>query len=121
MEGQIVKNINEYMNAWAKKQFTYKQVSCIATSIKFEKRDRELRGVKIKVKTKEGRNELNKRTACIVNKRLGISSISAEDIRLYKRCFASEYSNRTGKCSWGFEDMNKRLGYDPKTRLEISI
>lgn len=121
MKGQVSKNIMEYMNAMSTKQFSYVHVSCIANSIKVEYYDRKLKGLEIKVKTKAGKTELNKRVADIVNKRLGIKNITPDDIKLYKNCFAEEYANRTGKCAWGFKELRQRLGYDPETGIEIVV
>lgn len=120
MKGQVTKNIMEYMNSRSLKTFTYIQVSAIAESIKKEYYNRKEKGVEINTKTKEGKTELNKRIAAIANNKLGTDNISAEDIKLYKKCFADEYTDRTGKCAWGFKDVRKRLGYDPKTGLEIA-
>lgn len=121
MKGQVTENIMEYMNSMSIKQFSYVQVSSIANAIKAEYYDRKSIGLKIKVKTKTGKAELNKRIADIVNKRLAIKSITPDDIKLYKKCFAEEYTNRTGKCAWGFKELRQRLGYDTETGMEIAI
>lgn len=119
MKGQVNNNILEYMNSMGSKQFTYVQVSNIAAAIRLEHHDRKLSGLKIKTKTEAGKRELNKRVAQIVNKRLGTDAITPDDVRLYKKCWAEEYTNRTGKCAWGFKELRQRLGYDPETGKEL--
>ncbi|KOF57840.1 MULTISPECIES: hypothetical protein [Clostridium] len=119
MKGRVTKNILEYMNSMSIKQFSYIQVSCIASSIKTEYYDRKDKNIKINGKTEDGKKQLNKRIADIVNKKLLNNDITPDDIRLYKRCFAEEYTNRTGKCAWGFTELRQRLGYDPKTGIEL--
>lgn len=118
MKGEVTKNIVEYMNSLSKKQFSYAIVSNIANAIKTEYYDRKSKGLKINGKTEQGKKQLNTRIADMVNKKLG-TSIMADDVRLYKRCFAEEYTNRTGRCAWGFKDMRERLGFDIETGLEL--
>lgn len=119
MLGQVTRNIVEYMNGFSKKTFTYYEVCCIRDSIKIELRNRKKENLILNVKTKAGKEIINKRIAEIVNSKLNTDKIAAEDVRLYKRCFAQEYSDRTGKCSWGFKEVRKRLGYNPDTGKEI--
>ncbi|AIY85205.1 hypothetical protein U729_3100 (plasmid) [Clostridium baratii str. Sullivan] len=119
MKGKVTENIREYMNSMSKRNFSYLQVSAIANAIKEEYYDRKKLGIIIKTKTKEGREELNKRAADIANRKLNIKNITKDDVRLYKKCLAEEYTNRTGKCAWGFKELRSRLGYDPETALEI--
>ncbi|MCH4200649.1 MAG: hypothetical protein LKF87_14595 [Clostridium tyrobutyricum] len=121
MENNITQNIMDYMNSMGRKQFTYIEVSCIASSIKREYCDRKKKDIKINTKIKSGREELNRRIANIVNSRLHIKSITPKDVRIYKKCFAEEYAARTCKCAWGFKELRRRLGYDPKTGVELNI
>ncbi|WP_315069341.1 hypothetical protein [uncultured Clostridium sp.] len=118
-KGKVTENIMEYMNSMEEKQFSYEEVSAIANSIKEEFYDRKYQGLVIKTRTKDGKNKLNQRVAAIANKKLNNCTITAHDVWRYKRCFAEEYTNRTGKCAWGFKEVRERLGFDRNTGLEI--
>lgn len=115
----VTKNIMDYMNSMSIKQYNYYQVVNIARAIKAEYRDRRNNKIAINVKTDKGKDQLNQRTAAIVNEKMGGNYILPEDVRLFKRCFVEEYTNRTGKCAWGFKDVRKRLGFDEETGIEI--
>lgn len=119
MKGQVTINILEYMNATSNKQFTYVVVSTIANSIKDEYHDRKLKGLNINGKTKSGKKQINSRVVNIANEKFGKSTITLDDVRLYKRCFTEEYTSRTGKCAWGFKEVRQRLGFDVITGLEL--
>ncbi|WP_462427225.1 hypothetical protein [Fusobacterium varium] len=116
---KVVKNIMEYMNSRSKKQFTYFQVQAIRVAIREEYNYRKIHGIEIKTKTDKGKELINRRVAAIANKKLTKNLLTKEDVRLYKKCVADEYSDRTGKCAWGFKEVRKRLGYDPVTGVEI--
>lgn len=117
--GEVLKNVVQLMNALSRKQFTYAQVSNIVSAINEEYCSRKNDNIKINGKTKAGKLEISKRRAKIVNERLGADIITPEDIKLYKKCVADEYTERTGKCAYGYKEVRKRLGYDPDTGLEI--
>lgn len=119
-QGQVTKNIMEYMNAWSERPFTYLEVSAIRSAIAEEYRERKARGLVIRVKTRDGRKQLDKRIADIANRNLGAKRIRPHEVRLYKQCFAQEYTDRTGRCAWGFKSVRKRLGFDENTGLEVS-
>jgi hypothetical protein len=78
-----------------------------------------LKKIIIKTRTIKGKQELNERIAKISNLILGSNTIKAEHVHLYKICRAEEYTDRTGKCAWGFKDVRKKLGFDEVTGLEI--
>lgn len=112
----------EYMNAMARdKSFHYEEVSAIANAIDAEYWDRKARDLVINGKTERGRQEINKRVSEITNRKLGKEVITAADVRLYKRCIAEEYTDRTGKCAWGFKEVRRRYGFDEKTGLELAL
>lgn len=119
MKGKVTENVLHYMNAISQKQFTYVIVSNIAKSIKDEYYNRKACGLIINGKMESGKKQINNRIADIVNRKLGVNTITSDDVRLYKRCFAEEYTNRTGKCAWGFKEVRQRLGFDVNTGLEI--
>jgi len=62
---------------------------------------------------------INRRVADIANEKLGSNLMTKNDVRLYKRCFAAEYTDRTGRCAWGFKEVRRRLGFDENTGHEI--
>jgi hypothetical protein len=112
-------NIAELMSALGKREVTALEVSAIENSIKPELDDRKKKGIVIKNKTKEGKKKINTRLAAMVNELIRPKTpITAEDIGLYRRCWADEFSERTGKCAWGFKELRERLGYDPVTGKE---
>ena len=119
MQGQIRVNIQEYMNSQSQKVFSIHEVCAIANSIRDEFDDRKAKGLVINGKTEAGKITLNQRIADIANARLGTKSIRADDVRLYKRSFAAEYTDRTGRCAWGFKEVRERLGFDPETGEEL--
>lgn len=120
MKGTVTENILAYMNSMGKKTFTYIQVSKIAEAITQEYFERKAEGSSINVKSRKGKRQLNERIAAIANQGLN-NLVTAEDVHLYKVCRAEEYSNRTGRCAFGFKDTRKRLGYDPETGYEVAI
>jgi len=92
----------------------------IRNAIREELELRKSQGIKINGKSPDGRYEIDKRVAELVNTKVPQKyHISAEDVRLYKKCFIDEYQDRTGKCAWGFKDVRKKLGFDPDTGLEL--
>ena len=121
MQGQVRVNIQEYMNSRSQKVFSIHEVCAIANSISNEFYDRKKKGIVINGKTEAGKKELNQRIATMANARLGVfnDSIRADDVRLYKRSFAAEYTDRTGRCAWGFKEVRERLGFDPDTGREL--
>ncbi len=113
------KAITEYINSrCTDRQFTPLEIAVIETQkdAVTRHRDRE----PLNRKSKSGKQIINQRIADRVNDMMAPKiPVTSEHIRLYKRCWADEYSDRTGKCAWGFADIRVRLGYDPKTGLEI--
>lgn len=120
MKSKVRENIMEYMNSIGHKEYNYLQVSKISNSIKKEYHDRKIKGIKINGKSKEGKLKINERIADMVNNNIPSKyHVSPDDVRLYKKSFALEYQDRTGRCAWGFKDVRKRLGYDTETGLEL--
>lgn len=115
------KTIAELMSALGNREFTAFEVSTIESCKSIEYNDRKKNGIKINGKTEKGKKQINKRLAAVVNKIAKLKvPITGEDIRLYKRCWADEYTERTGKCAWGFKEIRTKLGYDSVTGLEIA-
>ena len=125
MIGNVTTNVLEYMNGMSKKQYVYSQVSAIANAITDEFYDRKAKGLIINGRTKRGKEEISTRVAAIANKKLikkGLldkANIDSYDVWLYKKCYAEEYTNRTGKCAWGYKELRQRWGFDPDTALEL--
>lgn len=114
----VIDNIVEYMNARSKRKFTRYEGCAIRDSIKIESNERDTRPIGLNTKTKLGRAVISQRTADICKRDYNVS-VTAKDVKLYKNCFADEYSDRTGKCAWGFRNKRIDLGYDPETGVEI--
>lgn len=119
MRGEVTESIVEYMNGMSKKQFTLEEGKAIQKAIPYEHADRNMKSLDINSKSKNGREEINQRTALIANTILKADTIKAEHIHLFKMCKWTEFSDRTGKCAYGFKEMRERLGYDVITGLEI--
>lgn len=115
----VIENITEYMNSRVIKKFSKYEVGAISRAIGEEFIERKKNGPKLRSKTKEGKKIINERIIEIIKKEYGYE-IKTEDVVLYKKCRADEYSDRTGKCAWGFADVRKKRGYDPNTGLEIN-
>lgn len=115
------RDVLSYMNSFpGEKQYTKYQVSAIAYGISLEPLERAEEGLKLKTKTKEGRDILNKRVAEIANRRLPETQrVTAYDVWIYKKCDAQEREDRTGKCMWGFKERRRSLGFDESTGMEI--
>jgi len=124
-QGVATNNIREYMNGMSTKQFVYEQVSAIANAIRTEFYDRKAIGLTINTKSEEGKAQLSARIAEIANKTLikkkkdDLADVTQHDVWLYKKCCAEEYTDRTGKCAWGFKELRQRWGFDPNTALEL--
>jgi hypothetical protein len=116
----VIDNIVEYMNTRSDKTFTRYEASAIRDSIKFEKTHKHLRPNGLNTRTKQGRKILNQRVSDIVKAKYGVT-VTAKDVWIYKKCFADEYSARTGRCAWGFKEKRRQLGYDPDTGLELTV
>jgi hypothetical protein len=114
----VIDNIVEYMNARGCRKFTRYEGSVIRDCIKKEYKQKNTRPLGLNPKTKKGRDIINNRVVHIAKTEYDVM-ITAKDVWLYKKCFADEYSDRTGKCAWGFREVRKKLGYDPKTGAEI--
>jgi hypothetical protein len=100
--------------------FTGNEVALIEIQIQAEKEDREARGIEIETKSRQGREFLCKRIADKINAETKFKvPITANHIHLYRQCRADEYTERTGKCAWGYKNTRERLGYDPKTGKEV--
>lgn len=112
--------IAELMNALGDRKFTPFEIATIEAHKVPEYEDRKNKNIQINGKTEEGKKQINKRLAAMVNEVIKPKiPITAEDIRRYKRCWADEYTNRTGKCAWGFKEVRAKLGYDPVTGVEV--
>jgi hypothetical protein len=102
------------------RSFTGNEVALIEIQIKTEKEDREAQGIEIETKSRLGRENLCKRIAAKINAETKFKiPITAKHIHQYRQCRADEYTNRTGKCAWGYKNTRERLGYDPKTGKEV--
>lgn len=120
MATQRQKQIAESMSVLSDRKFTAFEVGIIESCKQLEPINRKEKNITIDVKTESGRNEINKRVAAMVNEKIKPQIlIEPKHIKLYKRCFTDEYTNRTGKCAWGFKELRSRLGYDPETGKEI--
>lgn len=120
MPGQVIKNIVEYMNAHSvNKTFNYYEISTIRSAVRLEWKNRKETGLDINTRTRSGRGHIDQRVSDIANEIIGRNAISPEDVRLYKKCFSEEYTDRTGRCAWGFKEVRRRLGFDEETGLEI--
>lgn len=114
----VIDNKVKYMNARNDRIFTRYEASAIRDSIRLEHKQKITRPNDLNPKTKRGREVINDRVVEIAKLKYGVT-VTAKDVWLYKKCFADEYSNRTGKCAWGFQEVRKKLGYDPKTGVEV--
>lgn len=120
MKSQVLSNTAEYMSGLSSKGFTEKEARAISTAIHREKKDRDLKSIIINGQTESGKELINQRAADIANQILKSNNcITPSDVRLFKRCRAEEYMDRTGRCAWGFASVREKLGYDPKTGLEL--
>jgi hypothetical protein len=119
MQGKVLQNIREYMNARGSRNYSYYEVANIKGAMRDEHYDRKANGPKIDGKTRAGRALINQRVAQIANERMMRKDIAPADVLLYKQCLRDEYQDRTGKCAFGFPDTRKRLGYDEVTGLEV--
>ena len=113
--------IAELMNGVCRdRTFTGNEVALMEMQIQLEREERAAIGVVIDTKTKKGRKALCEKIARMIN---AVGSfkvpITAEHVHMYKKCRADEYTERTGKCSWGYENVCQKFGYDPVTREEI--
>ncbi len=116
----VTQNIADYMTGLnPTRKYTRYEVSVIRKAIEVEYYRREADQLNINTKTKVGRRLLNERTAEIANAEIRRSAFKPDDILLYKKCRALEYSGRTGKCAWGFPNRRVKDGYDPLTGCEI--
>jgi hypothetical protein len=115
------KAIAELMNGLCTdRTFTGNEVALIENLIRVELADRKAEGLKIETKTSLGKQTINTRIAARINAfTKGGKPMTYHHIRLYKRCWADEYSERSGKCSWGFPEVRRKFGYDPTTGQEV--
>lgn len=118
MNGEVLQNVCEYMNAFSDKEYKKLHISILKKCILQDYNERKSLKININFRTKEGKKIIHERIIKIANEIYDID-FKTEDIRLYRRCVSEEYSNRTGKCAWGFSDVRKRMGYDPVTGEEI--
>ncbi|MDF2675309.1 MAG: hypothetical protein K0R09_3581 [Clostridiales bacterium] len=116
------KAIADLMNGTCRdRQFTGLEIAMIESSRVPELKERKKLNIIVNGKSPEGKLLINQRTANMVNSILRPKvPLRAEHIKIYKRCWADEYTDRTGKCAWGFKEICARLGYDPVTRLELN-
>ena len=110
------KNILEYMNSMGKREYNLNQVTAINSAIYKEAKTRT---EKIRSYTTEGKKYINQRAAKIANEIIGKNEVNEHDIKLFKKCKLDEYSDRTGKCIWGFKESRIKMGYDPITGYEL--
>lgn len=117
--GEVNKNIMEYMNVILpdkrSTEYTYREVSAIATAIKEEWYQRESRSEGINIRARSGKAEINERIVSIANGILQGGSLTVKDVEHYKKSRLYEYEERTGKSPWRFKDYLIRYGYDPDT------
>lgn len=117
---KIIKRICDQMNAMSnKKYYDLYMTTMIAKAVRSESLMRKFRKSKINGRTQEGKIFIDKEVASIANKLLKKSSITADDVALYKRCKSSEYENRTGKSTWGIPSARQHYGFDPSTGKEV--
>jgi RNA-binding protein YhbY len=117
------KAIAELMNGiCTNRTFTGNEIALIEIQIHAEKDEREVAEIKVDTRTKKGKQQLCKRIADKINAE-GIlnTPLEGDHIHLYRRCRIDEYTERTGKCAWGFKDICQKFGYDPVTRKEIEV
>lgn len=100
--------------------FSANEVAIIEQTVRYESLERSARGIRLQTKTREGKELLNNKIAAMINSYLKPRiPLTGPHISLYKKCRLEEYTERTGKCPWGFPEMRKRLGYDPKTGMSL--
>ena len=119
MTGYVSKRIMEYMNGMSNKKFSIEEVKAIKSSMYKEKQDRDLKQIIINTRSLKGKRELNERVARIANSILASNLIESQHVHLYKMCQLEEFTDRTGKCAWGFKHVRKSLGFDEVTGLEV--
>lgn len=112
----IVDNITGYMNALGHKTYTKYEASAIRNCIRHEYDQRQTRPRDINNRSKKGKKVINQRIVLLIKDRYGYD-LSVADIEHYKKCYRLEYSDRTGRCIWGFKERRKMLGYNPDTGL----
>jgi transcriptional regulator with XRE-family HTH domain len=113
--GEVSKNICNYMNERAthQKEYSIYEVNAIRKSISLELIDRKRNKLIIK-KTEIGKKEINKRIADIANKTYK-TKLTHEDVKLWRICCRDEYTDRTGKCTWGIPEVRRKLGFNSIT------
>lgn len=121
MKNDITKNIVEYMNVLSNKEFSYEEVKAIATAIYREKVDRKAKEIVINTRTPKGKDMLNQRIARFANKLLKGNSIKSDHVHLYRICRMEEFTDRTGKCAWGFKNVRRQRGFDEITGMELDF
>lgn len=112
--GVISKNICNYMNLKSNKKYTVYHINIIRNSLLTELKERRKLNLNIRSSSKEGKKIIYSRAAKIA-KDVYKTNITEQDVILYKNCMRQEYTDRTGRCTWGIPDVRKKLGYDPKT------
>lgn len=112
------KSIAENLSALCDREFTGLEIAMIENTRKTELDDRRKKGINLKSNSTAGKLLINTRMAEMVNGTLNPKiPMTAEHIRQYKHVWADEYTERTGKCAWGFKDVRKKFGYDPFTNI----
>lgn len=108
------------MSALSYRIFTGFEIAIIEGCVISEYKQRKIEGISINNKLLSGRKIIRERTAALVNERLNTGNqVNEEHILRFKRVLADDYTERTGKCAWGFKEVRKRWGYDPDTGREI--
>lgn len=117
--GEVSKNICNYMNqnSLDNKKYTVYEVNAIRSSIQLELKDRKVNCISIKL-TEDGKTEINTRIANISNE-IYKTNITHVDVSLWRRCSREEYTDRTGKCTWGIAEVRKKLGFNGITGYEL--
>ena len=111
MISEILENRAEYLNGLSKREFSINEVKAISVAIAKERRDRDSNNIIIQGNTVKGRQAINERVAYIVNQMLKTKdAIKPADVRLYKKCRAEAYMDRTGRCAWGFANVREKGG-----------
>lgn len=108
----VNQNIAEYMSIFGNREYTAFDVGIISKAIRLEFEDRKDKCIEINSKTKEGRKQIRERTVLFANNIVNKTRYCLNDIITYRKCVATEYENRTGKCAWGYKSKKIALGYD---------
>lgn len=114
------KIIAEMMSSLCDRQFSGMEIAIIESAKTQEYLERKKEPLDINIKTNVGKTIINKRIAFKVNSTMKPKNkITVEHIKLYKHCIADEYTERTGKCAYGYKNIRESLGCDLATGKPI--